>query len=112
MRKFKRRRRRAGFVALMSLVIVVLGVALFFRMDPFQRTSVALAERVAVPMTSEAPQAVSEQAGEEQAAAAKVSQSDAAKGGNEKREAVAGASRSGARNQGPLDDDPQARSLR
>jgi sortase A len=89
MRKFKRRRRRAGFVVLMSLVIVVLGVALFFRMDPFQRTSVAWAERVAVPMTSEAPQAVSEKAGEEQAAAAKVSQSDAAKGGNEKRQAVA-----------------------
>jgi sortase A len=69
MRKFRRRRRRAGFVLLMSLAIVVLGVALFFRTDPFQRMSGALLmERVAVPMISEAPQAVSEQVGEEEAA--------------------------------------------
>jgi sortase A len=85
MRKFKRRRRRAGFVLLMSLAIVVLGVALFFRTDPFQRTSATLAERVAVPMISEAPQAVSEQAGDEQAAAEKGSRGDAAKEGNEKQ---------------------------
>jgi sortase A len=88
MRKFQRRRRRAGFVLLMSMVIVVLGVALFFRMDPFQKTSAALAERVAVPMISEAPQAISEQAGEEQAAAEKKgSQGDAAKERNEKQQA-------------------------
>jgi sortase A len=87
MRKFKRRRRRAGFVLLMSLAIVVLGVTLSFRTDPFQRTSGALvAERVAVPMISGAPQAVSEQAGEEQAAAEKGSRGDAAKEGNEKQQ--------------------------
>jgi hypothetical protein len=69
MRKFKRRRRRAGFVLLMSLAIVVLGVGLFFRTDPSQGTSAALLmERVTVPMISEAPRAVSEQAGEEQTA--------------------------------------------
>jgi sortase A len=69
MRRFRRRRRRAGFALLMSLVIVVLGVTLFFRTDPLQRTSATLvAQRVAVPMISEAPQAISEQAEEEQAA--------------------------------------------
>jgi sortase A len=73
MSKFRRRRRRAGFVFLMSLAIVVLGAALFFRTEPFQTTSaVPMAERVAVPMISEAPQAVLEQAGEEQAAGDKV----------------------------------------
>jgi hypothetical protein len=61
MRKFKRRRRGAGLVLLMSLAIIVLGVALFFRTDPLQMTSEALlVERIAVPMISEAPQAVSE----------------------------------------------------
>jgi sortase A len=73
MQKFKRRRRRAGFVLMMSLVIVVLSVSLFFRTDPFQRTSertsaALLAERVAVPMISEAPQAVARQDAEERAA--------------------------------------------
>jgi sortase A len=88
MRKFKRRRRRAGFVLLMSLAIVVLGVTLFFRTDPFYRTSGALvAERVAVPMISEAPHAVSEQAGEEQSVAEKGSRGDAAKEGSEKQQA-------------------------
>jgi sortase A len=87
MRKFQRRRRRAGFVLLMSLVIVVLGVALFFRVDPFQKTSAALAERVAVPMISEAPQAVSEQAGEEEGTA--KTQNDVAKGGDDKQQAAA-----------------------
>jgi sortase A len=82
MRKFKRRRRRAGFVLLMSLAIVVLGVGLFFRTDPLQWTSAALmVERVAVPMISEAPQAVSEQAAEKEG-----SHSDAAKAGNEKQQ--------------------------
>jgi sortase A len=87
MRKFKRRRRRAGFVLLMSLTIVVLGVTLFFRTDPFQRTSGTLvAERVAVPMISESPQPISEQAGEERAAAEKNSQGNGAKEGNEKQQ--------------------------
>ena len=62
MRKFKTRRRRAGFVLLASLAIIVLGVTLFFRMDPFQRESgTLLVERATVPMISEAPKAVAEQ---------------------------------------------------
>jgi sortase A len=92
MRKFKRRRWGAGLVLLMSLAILVLGVALFFRTDPFQRASAGLlVERVSVPMISEAPQAVSEQsAGEEQAAAGNEdSQNDAAKAENEKPQATA-----------------------
>src|SRR3712207_6078632 len=66
MRKFKRRRRGAGLVLLASLAIVILGVALFFRTDPFQRTGgTSVVERVAVPMISEAPRAVAEQDTEE-----------------------------------------------
>jgi sortase A len=85
MRKFKRRRRRAGFILLMSMAIVVLGVGLFFRTDPFQGTGGALLmERVAVPMISEAPQAVSERAAKNEA-----SLKDAAKGSNEERRASA-----------------------
>src|SRR3712207_5437594 len=68
MRKFKRRRRGAGLVLLMSLAIIVPGVALFFRTDPLQRTSAALmVERVAVPIISDAPQAVAERDAEETA---------------------------------------------
>jgi sortase A len=88
MRKFKRRRWGAGLVLLMSLAILVLGVAVFFRTDPFQGTSARmLVERVSVPMISEAPQAVSEQAGEEQAAGNEDSQNDAVKAENEKQQA-------------------------
>jgi len=76
MRKFKRRRRGAGLVLLMSLAIVVLGVALFFRMGPFQGTSAgSVVERVAVPMISEAPQVVPEP---EETAEAGASRNDAA----------------------------------
>jgi LPXTG-site transpeptidase (sortase) family protein len=91
MRKFKRRRRGASLVLLMSLAILVLGVAVFFRTDPFQGTSTGLlVERVSVPMISEAPQAVSEQAGEEQAAAGNEdSRSDATEGAKEKQQAPA-----------------------
>jgi sortase A len=91
MRKFKRRRRGASLVLLMSLAILVLGVAVFFRTDPFQGTSMGLlVERVSVPMISEAPQAVSGQAGEEQAAAGNEdSRSDAAEGAKEKQQATA-----------------------
>ena len=60
-RKFRRRRQRAGFVLFVSLVIVVLGGVLFFRIDPFQevadRGPVA---RVGVPLISAAPKAVAE----------------------------------------------------
>ncbi|MDP8947934.1 MAG: sortase [Actinomycetota bacterium] len=81
MRKFKRRRRRAGFVLLMSLAIVVLSVALLLRTEPYKTMSGAqLAERVAVPMIAEAPRAVAERAAED-------SRSDAAEGEDNKREA-------------------------
>jgi sortase A len=87
MRKFKRRRWGAGLVLLMSLAIVVLGVVLFFRTDPFQRTSAALAvERVAVPMISEAPQAVAEP---EEDTEAKAPRNDAVREGVERQQAVA-----------------------
>jgi sortase A len=91
MRKFKRRRRRAGFVLLMSIAIVVLGVTLFFRTDPFPTTGGAPSmERVAVPMISEAPQAISAQAAEEQAAAEKESRDhDAANEGEKKQQTSA-----------------------
>jgi sortase A len=87
MRVYKRRRRGAGLILLMSLAILVLGVAVFLRTGPFQETSAGLlVERVSVPMISEAPQAVSEQAGEEQAAP-EDSQSNAAEGSEEKQQA-------------------------
>lgn len=71
MRKFRKRRQRAGFVLLASLLIIVLGITLFFRTDPFQRASETVSvERVAVPMIGGAPEAIAEQeqAAEEQAA--------------------------------------------
>ena len=56
MRKFKKRRQKAGFVLLASLAIIVLGVTLFFRMDPFRGASeTGSVERVAVPMIGGAP---------------------------------------------------------
>jgi sortase A len=62
MRKFKKRRQRAGFVLLASLLIIVMGITLFFRTDPFQRASEEVSvERVAVPMIGGAPEAVAEQ---------------------------------------------------
>jgi sortase A len=80
MRKFKKRRQRAGFVLLASLLIIVMGITLFFRTDPFQRASEEVSvERVAVPMIGGAPEAVAEQ---EQAVAEKdtSSQKDADEG--------------------------------
>jgi sortase A len=59
--KFRRRRQRAGFVLLMSLAIIVLGITLFFRTDPFQRSEASSVERVSVPMIAQAPEAVAEQ---------------------------------------------------
>jgi sortase A len=60
--KFRRRRQRAGFVLLMSLTVIVLGVTLFFRTDPLQRTSETLmVDRISVPMIAQAPEAVAEQ---------------------------------------------------
>jgi sortase A len=70
MRKFRKRRQRAGFVLLASFAIVVLGVALFFRTDPFGGASeTASVERVAVPMVGGAPEAVAEDAGQQERAA-------------------------------------------
>jgi sortase A len=59
-RKFRRRRQRAGFVLFVSLIIVVLGGALFFRTAPFQETSSELVARVGIPLISAAPEAVAE----------------------------------------------------
>jgi sortase A len=84
MRKYRRRRQGAGLILLMSLAILVLGVALFFRTGPFQRTSGALlVDRVSIPMISEAPQAVSERVTVED------SQSDPVTGEDEKQQAPA-----------------------
>jgi sortase A len=88
MRKFKRRRWGAGLVLLMSLAILVLGVVVFFRTDPFQRTSAGLlVERVSVPIISEAPKAVAEQTEGERAAGNEDSQNNAAEGTKEKQQA-------------------------
>src|SRR3712207_1023256 len=86
MRKFRKRRQRAGFVLLASLAIIVLGVALFFRTDPFGRTTETVSvERVAVPMISGAPEAVAEDAGQQEQAAAEDSGSGDGQGqGDEK----------------------------
>jgi sortase A len=89
MRKYRRRRQGAGLILLMSLAILVLGVALFFRTESSGETSGALlVERVSIPMISGAPQAVSEEAGEEQAVV-EDSQSNAAKGEDEKQQTSA-----------------------
>ena len=81
MRKFKKRRQRAGYVLLASLAIIVLGVTLFFRMDPFQGASETVSvQRVAVPMIGGAPEALAEYAGQqEQAAAEKSGTQDSAR---------------------------------
>jgi sortase A len=90
MRKFKRRRRGAGLALLMSLAILVLGVVVFFRTDPYWGASAGSpVERVSVPMISEAPQAVAEQAEEERVAAGNEdSRSEPARGGTEKQQAA------------------------
>jgi sortase A len=59
--KFRRRRQGAGIALLMSLVIIVLGITLFFRTDPFERTEASSVERVSVPMLTQAPEAVAGQ---------------------------------------------------
>jgi sortase A len=70
MRKFRKRRQRAGFVLLASFAIIVLGIALFFRTDPFGGASETVSvERVAVPMIGGAPEAVAEDAGQQEQAA-------------------------------------------
>ena len=84
MRKFRRRRQGAGLVLLMTLAIVVLGVALFFRTDSSQKASeVPKVDRVSVPMVSEAPKAVAGQSGK-----AQPSQSNAAGGDGQKQQAT------------------------
>jgi sortase A len=60
-RKFRRRRQHAGFVLLVSLVMVVLGGVLFFRTAPFQEVAAkGPVARAQVPLISEAPKAVAE----------------------------------------------------
>ena len=63
---------------LASLLIIVLGITLFLRTEPFQRASETVSvERVAVPMISGAPEAVAEQgqAAEEQTSSQKDAES-------------------------------------
>jgi sortase A len=87
MRKFKKRRQRAGFVLLASLAIIILGVTLFFRLDPFQRASESVSvERVAVPMIGSAPEAVAEDAGQPEAAAEKTGSRDGVQEEGEKKQ--------------------------
>jgi sortase A len=87
MRKFKKRRQRAGFVLLASLAIIILGVTLFFRLDPFQRASESVSvERVAVPMIGSAPEAVAEDAGQPDAAAEKTGSRDGVQKEGEKKQ--------------------------
>jgi len=59
--KYRRRRQRAGFALLISLVIIVLGITLFFRTDPFQSTEASSVDKVSVPMIAQAPEVVAEQ---------------------------------------------------
>src|SRR5215218_11406033 len=86
--KFRRRRQGAGMVLLMSLVIIVLGIALFFRTDPFQRSEASSVERVSVPMITQAPEAV---AGQKQNSQDEdtTKEEDAAKEGDKNEQAAA-----------------------
>jgi sortase A len=87
MRKFRKRRQRAGFVLLASLLIIVMGITLFFRTDPFQRAGETVSvERVAVPMIGGAPEAVAEQAAREQDAEEKTESQKAADEGENKQQ--------------------------
>ena len=91
MRKFRKRRQRAGFAFLASLVIIVLGVVVFFRTDPFQRTSEAApVGRVSVPMIGGAPEAVFEDAAQKEQAAPEeqASQDSFDNGEDEKQQPV------------------------
>ncbi len=67
-RIFRRRRRRAGFVLLVSLAVVTFGVLLFSRVDPagLQASPASSAEKIRVervqsPDLADAPEAVAEQ---------------------------------------------------
>ena len=66
-RKFRRRRQRAGFVLLASLIIMFLSGVLFFRMDPLRETNGAPVGRVEAPAVFEAPEAIAEGATEDAA---------------------------------------------
>ena len=86
MRKFKRRRQRAGFVVLSSLVLVALGAALFLRMDSpggivetaqvSQKGDATPVQRVESPKTDEAPRAVADNGGGEAAAVLAAEEED------------------------------------
>jgi sortase A len=64
-RKFRRRRQRAGFVLVASLIIVFLSGVLFFRMDPLRETNGGPVGRVEAPAVFEAPEAIAEGATED-----------------------------------------------
>ncbi len=94
MRKFKKRRQRAGFALLASFAIIVLAVTLFLRTEPFGGASeTASVERIAVPMISGAPEAVPEDAGQPAADTAEASGPPMAHRAEETRAAVAARAR-------------------
>jgi sortase A len=64
-RKFRRRRQRAGFVLLASLIIMFLSGVLFFRTEPLWETNSAPVGRVEAPAVFEAPEAIAEGATED-----------------------------------------------
>jgi len=86
--KYRRRRQRAGLALLISLVIIVLGITLFFRTDPFQGTEASSVERVSVPMIAQAPEAVAEQKQNSQEEDT-TKEEDAAKEGDKNEQAAA-----------------------
>jgi sortase A len=67
--KFRKRRQRAGFVLFVSFLIVVLGVVMLFRLDPFQTTAAQTVSRVESPTLADAPEAVEKEAPPEEAKA-------------------------------------------
>src|SRR5215218_3284596 len=86
--KYRRRRQRAGLALLISLVIIVLGITLFFRTDPFQGTEASSVERVSVPMIAQAPEAVAEQKQNSQEEGT-TKEKDAAKEGDKNEQVAA-----------------------
>lgn len=70
-RKFYRRRQRAGFALFSSLVIVILGGMLFFGVDTARRAAGNPMERVQIPESAAAPEAVADLEAEAKEAAAK-----------------------------------------
>jgi rare lipoprotein A len=74
-------------VFVVSLAIIVLGVTLFFCMDPFRGASeTGSVERVTVPMIGGAPEAMTEDGGQEEQAAENTGAQDGTRKDSEKRQ--------------------------